>query len=302
MALALFTIPASAGPIVYAVDLFQQFGSVDLANGMFKPIGPGTPEGDIGLVAGPNGSLLTLTFSGNLYSINPATGLSSLVGATGLADCTTPTSPCGPHASNAFGAAGGIDYATDFANNLYKVNPITGAATLIGPTGIPAVPFTPLSTNPDGTTNLFLENLFSAKGSLYATFETQKLAADGFTITSVLGPELYRVNPTTGAATALFPTISGILSAVEVNGTTYAFQGINDAAHPFGTTGLNQIVTLNLSSGSSTFVATYDPAAGPIFGASPVPEPGSVALAGIGIAAIMISRRQRREARGPIIY
>jgi hypothetical protein len=104
-------------------------------------------EGDFGLVAGPNGTLLTLSYSGNLYSINPASGVAALIGPSGLADCTTPASPCGPNSASDLGALNGNIYATDFQNNLYHVNTITGATTLIGSTGIPALPFVPTSFN-----------------------------------------------------------------------------------------------------------------------------------------------------------
>src|ERR1700686_4071270 len=87
--LALVLLPASASAsLVYVVTGGQQFGTVDLATGLFHQIGPNTPEGEGGLVPGPNGSLLTLTLSGNLDSINPATGVTSVVGPTGLADCS----------------------------------------------------------------------------------------------------------------------------------------------------------------------------------------------------------------------
>src|ERR1039458_6893843 len=85
LALVLCTLPASAGTLVYVVNNSQQFGTLDLATGAYQQIGPNTPEGETGLVPGPNGSLLTLTFSGNLDSINPATGVTSF--EIGRASC-----------------------------------------------------------------------------------------------------------------------------------------------------------------------------------------------------------------------
>jgi hypothetical protein len=75
-----------------------------------------------------NGSLLSLATSdpllGYLVKINPATGEITAIGATGLG-------------SNAFSFAkvGGKLYLTDFSNNLYSVDPQTGAATFIGQPG-----------------------------------------------------------------------------------------------------------------------------------------------------------------------
>jgi hypothetical protein len=63
LAFALLSCSANASPLVYMVTGNQQFGTVDLATGAFAQIGPNTPEGDDGLLVGPNGSLLTLTSS-----------------------------------------------------------------------------------------------------------------------------------------------------------------------------------------------------------------------------------------------
>ena len=124
LAAALSGAPAIADsvPDFYVVTLSQQFGVVSGSNGSFLPVS-GTPEGDVGLVNGPNGSLLTLTVSGNLASINPATGATTVVVATGLADCSFPSSPCGPTSANVVGELNGNSDATDFANDLYSVNP-----------------------------------------------------------------------------------------------------------------------------------------------------------------------------------
>ena len=289
LALVLLTTSASAGPIVYVVTGNQQFGTVDLATGAFSQIGPDTPAGEDGLVPGLNGSLLTLTYSGNLDSINPATGIASLIGATGLADCSSfPVSPCGPTSANELAGLGGTIYATDISNNLYTVNPLTGAATLIGPTGIPVVPAIPGSTNPDGTFNAFDESLFSARGSLYATFDAIKINPSPFTVTTVISPDLYEINPTTGHATLIAPTALTIGAVVGVNGTLYAFNNM-----------AGQVATLNLANGNTTAVSNFPPDGGLLVqGASPdTPEPASFALVGIGIAAVAVRRRRRDTQR-----
>jgi hypothetical protein len=107
--------------------------------------------------------VVTFAYSGNLYSINPATGAPALVGPTGLDDCATVSSPCGPTSASTLGSLEGKVYATDFQNSLYTVNPLTGVATLIGPTGIPVIPYVPGSLNPDGTINLYDEAIFGER-------------------------------------------------------------------------------------------------------------------------------------------
>jgi hypothetical protein len=285
LALVLFTLPGSADTLVYVVNGNNQFGTVDLVTGTFQQIGPNTPEGESGLAPGPHGSLLTLTFSGNLDSINPATGATSVVGPTGLADCSMPASPCGPTSANTLGGVGGTTYATDFANNLYTINPLTGAATLIGPTGIPAIPFIPLTTNPDGSFDFYDEGLFGFGGQLYATFDAATFNPMTFVITPVIAPNLYRIDSSTGLATLVAPTTLGLGATVNVNGTFYSFSD-----------SVSQVVSLDLANGNTTFVSNFDPAAGIIDGASPVPEPASIALTGMGIASILVCRRRRRSA------
>jgi outer membrane protein assembly factor BamB len=283
LALSAFAASASAGSLVYVENGFQ-FGTVDLASGAFTPIGPGTPEGVTGLAAAPNGSLLTLSFSGDLESINPANGAVTIVGATGLGDCSLLSSPCGPTSANTIAALGGKIYATDYQNKLYTVNPVTGATTPIGLTGMPGITFVPLSTNADGSFNIFDEALFAADGKLFATFDTG--AVDILTsnpmLTPVIDAKLYEIDPATGVATLIGPTAFGLGAAVEVNGTTYAFNA------PLG-----EVDALDLATGKTTFVSNLDPAAGIITGAAPTPEPASIALAAIGIIGFAVCRRRR---------
>ena len=104
-----------------------KFGAVDVGSGAFLEIGPGLP-GDLGhaLMPAPGLSLLSLAVSGDLYSIDLRTGLPSKVGATGLGDCSTPASPCGPNSAVTLGYVGGKYYALDFSQNLYSVDPASG--------------------------------------------------------------------------------------------------------------------------------------------------------------------------------
>jgi hypothetical protein len=212
--------------------------------------------------------LLGVSFAGNLDSLNPATGAISVIGATGLG-------PALATAAFATGELNGTVFETDGSNNLYTVNTTTGLASIIGATGLPPCPSV---TDPDDIGD---EALFAAGGKLYLTFD----AYDAITNAVVDAPELYQIDPTTGAATLIGPTAFGIDAALQVNGTVYGF------------TWENTVLSLNLANGSSTFVTNYDSNAVDILGAAPTPEPASSALIGIGIAALLISRR--RMLTGP---
>ena len=287
--LALASLPASAGPIVYILNTDPNsgtlnFGTIDLATGAFHQIGtPYDPPDGGGLTAGPNGSLLSISFAGRLNSINPATGALSFIGPTGLGDCTLTTSPCGPNSANVLGYSGGSVYATDFAQNLYSVSPTTGHATLIGSTGIPALPFIPLSNNPDGSFNFYDENLFSAGGNLYANFDAGTFNPGTSVMTTVIPDALYRIDPSTGYATLIAATDFGLSAIVGINGTAYAFSGPS-----------SQILTLNLTNGHTTFVSDVDPSVGIVVGAVATPEPATVVLSGLGAAALFFLKRRRR--------
>jgi PEP-CTERM motif len=292
LALALFAVPASADSLIYVSNGSGQFGTLDLTTGAFNQIGPNTPEAVGGLVPGRNGSLFALTASGNLASINPATGVTSVIGPTGLGDCSSPASPCGPASANNLARLGETIYATDWGTNLYTVNPATGAATLIGPTGIPAFTANPYIPNPDGSFNFVASTLFAAEGTLYSTFGTLTFDPSTAppTTTPVTAPNLYQIDPTTGVATLIAPTDLNLTTVANVNGTVYAFNALT-----------SQVFTLDLTNGNTRFVSDLDPATGVISGATPVPEPASLAFMGLGIAAMVVSgwRHSCKRASAP---
>ena len=258
----LFSRPAAAAsdkadPLVYVVtapvDLAgttAQFGTVDLATGAFHQIGPDTPEGQVNLVPGLHGDLLSVTFSGDLESIDPANGKTSIIGATGLDGAVD------------LAEVDGKLYATDLSNNLYSVNPATGAATLIGPTGIPAVPGI-------GTPNmpLFDSSLYGARGKLYATFDV--LVGYSFPFTALIDPELYAIDPETGVTTVVGPTILNGSALVEVNGTFYLFKVVAGPS-PSPLSSAAAVYILDLKNGNTRFVTNVETTASFVDGAFPV--------------------------------
>lgn len=263
---------------VYVVTSNSQFGVFNLSTGSFASIGPRLPEATSGLVAGPNGSLLTLTSSGNLDTINPSSGQVTASVPTGLGSCTAPVAgQCGPNSANTITELNGVVYATDYLNNLYTLNPVTGAKNLVASTGVPAVyPLVPFSTNPRGQLNFFGQAMLGANGSLYATSFTGTLDPNTFQPTPAHPDHLYRIDPATGATVNLdpsSPTTFGIDTLVDVGGTYYAFANAS-----------GDLETIDLATGKTTMVETYDPGStGLIFGAVATPEPLPIALIAIGV-------------------
>jgi len=250
---------AHAQRFVYVVTSNQQFGTVDLDTGSFSQIGPNTPEGQANLVWGPDGSLFSLTYSGNLETINPVTGVTTVVGQTGLY-------------FNAFDLAGvrGRLYATDFANNIYSVDPTTGAATMIRATGIPPDPAIPFTVNSDGTINLCDESLYGIAGRLFATFDAFTLDPNTLSKTLVVAPAIYEIDPQTGIATPVAATALNVGATVEVTGRVYGFEWIATGFTDAGPQIASELVTLDLSNGIDQPRVQIDPAAGGITGAAPV--------------------------------
>ena len=248
--------------LVYVITGGSRFGAVDLGSGVFMPIGQHTPP-DVGggLVQGPR-SLLTLAFSGDLDAIDPVNGKTSFVGSTGLHDCSKPDSLPDPKCANVIGQLGEALYATDFAQNLYTVNPVTGEATQIGSTGIPQLTFVPLSNACPNC--VYNESLFSFGGKLYANFATATRTSSGPVIGTV--PQLWEINVTTGVATpgpllvnANGNPAIGLTSIVNVNGIIYAFNAAS-----------GQVLTVDVTTGQTTAVTALHSNAGLIGGATPV--------------------------------
>jgi hypothetical protein len=263
LGLALFAASANADSLVYVVTVSGQFGTVNTTTGGFTQIGAATADPLGGLVQGPNG-LLGVSFSGNLESVNSASGAISIIGATGLGYSALDTAELG-----------GTVYETDFSNNLYQINTNTGAATLIAYTGIPGEP---VGDECD-------EALFAANGKLFATFD----AFNPTNFSVVISPKLYQIDPSTGLATLIGSTSLHLNAALDLNGSIYAFQG-----QP--STFTSDEGSLNLTTGSTTFLTQIGSEAAFIDGAAATPEPSSIALAGMGmIATALVLRRRARS-------
>lgn len=268
LALASFAVSANAAPFVYVVTSSQQFGTVDLATGAFHAIGSPTPDAMSNLVWGPDGVLYSLTTSGSdvgsLAKIDTRTGEVIDVGSTGLG-------------FNAFSLAGvrGKLYLTDFSNNIYRVNPETGAATPIAATGMPPDPNIPFTFNNDGTFNLCDEGFYGDEGDLFATFDSFALDTTN-TLPTVghvfVSPALYRIDPSTGYATFVAETDLSLTALVDVNEEFYAFRGVIDGFdHTYNfPVAHNELVRLDLRTGKTGKPTQVDPSIGLIFGAVPI--------------------------------
>jgi len=273
----LFATSANAEPFVYVVTLSQQFGTIDLANGEFQPIGNGTPDGLSNLIWLTDGSLLSLATTGSnagyLAKIDPATGEE-----IALRPITYKGQPLGFNAFDLAEVRRRL-YLTDFSNNLYSVNLATGNAVRVGAnggtTGMRPDTNIPLTFNTDGTFNLCDEGLYGFAGKLYATFDSYAInpnATPPGRAHEYLSPYLWQIDPLTGAATFIANTDWQLSAIVEANSKLYAFRSVIDGFDfTFGFPIAHaELVRLDQETGKTQKLADIDPSLGPIFGAAPV--------------------------------
>jgi DNA-binding beta-propeller fold protein YncE len=155
--------------LIYAIDFY--YNDIRTLNPLTGDL---TVRGLGGFVAGgaaydSNNGILYATNFDKLYTIDPMTGAQSLIGYMGVST--------GPFAGLAFDPKTGTLYMAESVNNaLYTLNTSTGVATLIGPTGLPAlaneVGITGLTWIPDvplpASIWLFSSGLLSLSGIIRA--------------------------------------------------------------------------------------------------------------------------------------
>jgi uncharacterized protein DUF4394/PEP-CTERM motif-containing protein len=181
----------------------------------------------------------------SLVTINPTTGVDTLVGANGI-NLTTITN-----------LADGRLFGVDANDVLYQINPATGAATKIGATGLPVL------------SGIGFDNSLASNGTtLYYTLDT-----GGGNST------LYTLSLTTGAATAVGPTgMTGIVGSAFAGPTFLTGQ-------LYGFTNSGQTDVINLTTGAATplnsnGITDIFGGVGVVTSAA-VPEPSTFALVGI---------------------
>ena len=194
---------ASAATAVYVMTESGDFGTLNLSTGAFSKLGNSgvTPAG-----MGELGSNLYIGSGKTLYQVNPSSGALTDIGNASIT-------------YRGFGATTSSLYAfSESTYNLYSINAATGAATLIGPTGL----------NVAGAAVAMSANA----GALYAAVDSGG------------GSILYSVSISTGAAATIGNTgLTQVGSMVYRNGLLYA-----------GTEG-GVLYTLDPATGKPTFVA-----------------------------------------------
>jgi len=225
--------PRRHGPAAYAVGFdagtsTTSFGLLSIGSGTFVPIAE-LPASGQGLGRDRQGHLYTVDTANNLVRINPANGLTKVVGSTGV----TNPGPLGDTLVDVFASMRtGELFLMDYDNNLYSVDSKTGAATFVGATGIP-----PISS--------FRYSSSLAGNCRYLYFTITEVDEN---LNQLQGPSFYRIDPQTAAATLVGPTADFMPGSGFVGDTLYGFS--LDTRFIGGVPG--RVFSIDVSSGEAT--------------------------------------------------
>ena len=128
---------AAADNMAYMGTNAGEFGTIDLDTGVFTILGNSSQT--LAGMAVSNGKLYASAYhsGGKLFTVNPTNGATILVGSQSTVTYDD------------FGSTKSGLYAVGTDVKLYSINSVTGAATLIGPTGLTFGSWRSLSTNSD---------------------------------------------------------------------------------------------------------------------------------------------------------
>ena len=107
-------------------------------SGVIATIGPGTGIDGRGMAFDDRNQILYATNSSDesLYSVDISTGIAHLVGPFGIGIDTSHSGLAYDEENQILYLNGGVDNISPLIGNLYSVNVMNGAATLIGSNGI----------------------------------------------------------------------------------------------------------------------------------------------------------------------
>jgi hypothetical protein len=208
---------ARAGQVLWIDDAFGNIGTVDVSTGASTVIGnSGVSLTDIAF--DPNGNLYGVTFT-SLYKINTSTGLATLVG--NLGDIVN-----GGANALVFAPDGTLYAASSLSENLFTVNPATGAATAVagslrvGSAGDLAFNGGNLFMTSRSNTLIRIDNLAGpVSGTIVGPLGFPDVLALATGSDGVLygaeGTQLLQINTTTGAATKLINYFGNALAGAE---------------------------------------------------------------------------------------